>query len=155
MNPQGRVIFFWLAGLMTLVLAGLVASPAPAETTHMVVYKSASCGCCGLWVKHMEQNGFTVEVKELEDMTAMKRQLGVPPNMDSCHTGVIGNYLIEGHVPADDVRRLLAEKPSVKGIAVPGMVVGSPGMEVPGQKPDPYQVVTFTTTGQSRLFANH
>ncbi|MBF0136188.1 MAG: DUF411 domain-containing protein [Magnetococcales bacterium] len=127
----------------------------PVLAADLVVYKSPTCGCCGAWIKHMEQNGFTVEVHEKDAMTEIKRQLGVPASLESCHTGVIGGYLVEGHVPATDVRRLLAEKPSVKGIAAPGMPVGSPGMEVPGQKPEPYQVLSFTGNGEAKLFANH
>ncbi|MBF0097418.1 MAG: DUF411 domain-containing protein [Magnetococcales bacterium] len=135
---------------------GLLFVPSSATvTTNLVVYKAASCGCCSAWVTHMEKNGFIVKVEEVSDVTAMKRQLGVPPNIDSCHTGVIGDYLVEGHVPAGDVLRLLEEKPPVRGIAVPGMPTGSPGMEISGQKPDAYQVITFTTEGQSWLFAKH
>ncbi|MBF0400141.1 MAG: DUF411 domain-containing protein [Magnetococcales bacterium] len=157
MNWRSKVGIFWMVGLgLVLVSVGLLFAPSlPTVTTNLVVYKATSCGCCSAWVTHMEKNGFTVKVEEVADVTAIKRQLGVPPSMDSCHTGVIGNYLVEGHVPAEDVLRLLAEKPSVKGIAVPGMPTGSPGMEVPGQKPDTYHVITFTTEGQSWLFAKH
>ena len=148
------IISFAGLGLLLLAVWWLTATPG-AGATDLLVYKSASCGCCGEWVKHLEQNGFRVQVRNMEDMTAIKRQLGVPPAMDSCHTGVIGDYLVEGHVPAADIRRMLAERPPIRGIAAPGMPVGSPGMEVPGQKPEPYQVFSFTLEGETQIFTNH
>lgn len=142
----------WLAGLGMVLTLGL---SVPAVAADLVVYKSPYCGCCTAWIQHMEQNGFTVAVQNREEMATMKKELGVPEAMASCHTGVIDGYVVEGHVPAADVRRLLVEKPAVKGIAVPGMPTGSPGMEVPGEKADPYQVVTFTKEGKVQVFANH
>ncbi|MBF0180879.1 MAG: DUF411 domain-containing protein [Magnetococcales bacterium] len=144
-----------LAGLAGLaVIGGLALRPAEGEELA-VVWKSRTCGCCKLWVQHLEAHGFRVEARDVEDLSAKKRQLGVPPAMESCHTAEIGGYLVEGHVPAEDVRRLLAEKPAVRGIAAPGMPVGSPGMEVPGQKPDPYEVIAFTPDGKTRVFTRH
>ncbi|MBF0294339.1 MAG: DUF411 domain-containing protein [Magnetococcales bacterium] len=141
-----------LAGLA--VIGGVALRPAEGQELA-VVWKSRTCGCCKEWVKHLEAHGFRVEAHDVEDMSAKKRQLGLPAAMESCHTAQIGGYLVEGHVPAGDVRRLLAEKPAVLGIAVPGMPVGSPGMEVPGQKPDPYEVIAFTPDGKTRTFARH
>ncbi|MBF0611255.1 MAG: DUF411 domain-containing protein [Magnetococcales bacterium] len=138
-----------------LALACLILAPQISLAADLVVYKSPYCGCCADWIKHMETNGFSVEVHNREDMDKVKKEMGIPSPLASCHTGEIGGYLVEGHVPAEDVRRLLKEKPEVKGIAVPGMPVGSPGMEVPGQKPDSYKVVTFTREGKVKTFSSH
>ncbi|MBF0148295.1 MAG: DUF411 domain-containing protein [Magnetococcales bacterium] len=156
MDSLRKKIIISLLGLgLLLIAAWWFMSATPAGATDLLVYKSPSCGCCGEWVKHMEQNGFRVQVRHVEDMTAIKRQQGVPPAMESCHTAVIGDYLVEGHVPAADVRRMLAEHPPIQGIAAPGMPTGSPGMEVPGQKPEPYQVFSFTRDEAPKVFANH
>ena len=107
------------------------------------------------WVDHLKANGFDVTVKEEIDMAAAKKKLGVPEDLQSCHTGTVGGYIIEGHVPADDIKKLLAEKPKAKGLAVPGMPVGSPGMEMDERKNDPYDVILFTPEGQKNTFAKH
>ena len=127
-------------------------APLPA----MTVYKSASCGCCKNWVEHARSSGFTVKTIDTEDLAAVKRDLGVPSRLQSCHTAVVGNYLVEGHVPAADVKRLLAEKPAVRGIAVPGMPLGAPGMEQ-GAPADHqrYEVIAFTAAGVTSVFARH
>ncbi len=119
----------------------------------MTVWKSPWCGCCGHWVKHMEQAGYTVEVKDVEDLDAVKKLAGVPGDLQSCHTARVGDYTIEGHVPAADIERLLTERPKVDGLAVPGMPSGSPGMEN-GEK-DPYDVVTFTRSGETKVFSSY
>ena len=119
------------------------------------VYKDPTCGCCALWVEHLRKAGFTATVTDVEDMTALKTKHGVPPRARSCHTAVTGDYVIEGHVPAADVQRLLKERPSVAGIGVPGMPIGSPGMEVAGVKPQPYDVLAFDKAGQTTVFASH
>lgn len=118
------------------------------------VYKTLSCGCCGLWVEHMQQSGFKVNVHNVRDVTPMRASIGVPDAMASCHTAVVGGYAIEGHVPAADVKRLLRERPKAAGIAVPGMVQGSPGMEQ-GRGKDPYNVMLFSKGGRSTVFAQH
>lgn len=118
------------------------------------VYKTLSCGCCGFWVEHMQQSGFKVNVHDVRDVTPMRANAGVPDAMGSCHTALVGGYAIEGHVPAADVKRLLRERPKATGIAVPGMVQGSPGMEQGGRK-DPYSVILFNTGGRSLVFAQH
>ena len=118
----------------------------------MSVYKSPTCGCCGEWVKHIRANGFRVETHEIADVTPIRRRYGVPEYLASCHTALIGGYAIEGHVPAPDIRRLLREKPKVQGLAVPGMVVGSAGMEQ--GPPQPYATLAFDDRG-SRVFARH
>jgi len=119
------------------------------------VYKDPTCGCCALWVEHLRKAGFTATVTDVEDMTALKTKHGVPPRARSCHTAVTGDYVIEGHVPAADVQRLVKERPSVVGIGVPGMPIGSPGMEVAGVKPQPYDVLAFDKAGQTTVFASH
>ena len=121
--------------ISTAVLAAFLALAAPAawaENAKAVVYKSPTCGCCSKWIDHLEKNGFEVEAKDVPDVTPIKRANGVPPGMTACHTAMVGGYFIEGHVPAEDVKRLLEEHPQIAGLTVPGMPVGSPGMEVEG-----------------------
>ena len=120
----------------------------------MVVYKTSTCGCCGNWVEHLKANGFEVEVHDVNDIVAEGRRLGVPDNLRSCHTGSIGGYAIEGHVPAADIKRLLAEKPQAKGLAVPGMPVGSPGMEN-GSYVERYSVLLFSEDGTSKVYSSY
>lgn len=128
------------------------ASAATSEPT-LVVYKTPTCGCCKGWVKAMETAGFKVEVHDLDDLASIKHAAGVPDELQACHTARIGGYVVEGHVPAADIRRLLAERPNVAGIATPGMPMGSPGME--GAYKDHYDVVTFGGDGRSTVFASH
>jgi len=128
------------------------ATPLPPLT----VYKSATCGCCRAWVDHMRGAGFTVRTVDTEDLGRVKGELGVPSALQSCHTAVIGAFLVEGHVPAADVKRLLAQKPAVRGLGVPGMPVGSPGMEQGDPRDyDRYEVMAFTAQGQTSVFARH
>lgn len=110
-----------------------------ANQPQVIVHKNASCGCCKLWIEHMQSHGFPVKAADVDDLGPIKERVGVPYGMGSCHTAEVGGYFIEGHVPAADVQRLLAEKPKAKGLAVPGMPIGSPGMEQ-GDRVDPYQV---------------
>ncbi len=127
--------------------------PAHASADLLEVYKSPWCGCCGAWIGHMREAGFTVRVTDLEDMEPLKARLGVVPELASCHTAVIGGYVIEGHVPAREVARLLAERPQATGLAVPGMPMGSPGMETDGPA-DAYEVVLFAP-GTRETFARY
>jgi hypothetical protein len=133
-----------------LVLAGAEAG-APARLPNMVVMKDPSCGCCGAWIDHVRAAGFPVEVIDSGEMDRHKLRLGVPAALASCHTAEVGGYVIEGHVPAAEIERLLAERPLATGLAAPGMPVGSPGMEVPGMAPDTYDLVLFGPAGQSRF----
>ena len=142
---QGALLLFG-ASLATMVLA--------QEAQKVEVYKSPTCGCCSLWVEHMKKSGFNVEIHEVRDVTPFRQRFGVPDAMTSCHTAVVGGYAIEGHVPAADIKRLLREKPKAAGLAVPGMVQGSPGMEQ-GQGKDPYNTVLFSADGKSSTFARH
>jgi len=140
-----------LAALVSVSGPALAQRPGPT----VQVYKSPTCGCCANWVKHLQQHGFATQVTETEDVGAIKARHGVPPKAQSCHTAIVGGYVLEGHVPAADVQRLLREKPAVAGLAVPGMPIGSPGMEVPNMKPQPYDVLTFDKQGQLKVFASH
>ena len=133
--------------------ATAASTPTSASESTLVVYKTPTCGCCQKWIDHMREAGFAVEVHNADDLTATKNAAGVPAEMRSCHTAMIGGYAIEGHVPASDVRRLLATRPAVAGIAVPGMPVGSPGME--GMFRERYDVLTFGGKEKPAVFASH
>ena len=145
--------------LLTLIPAIGVAVSTPALAlqrpgTPIRVHKTPWCGCCGGWVEHLRRSGFAPSVVEHQDLTPVASRLGIPDAMRSCHTAEIGGYFVEGHVPAADIRRLLAERPAARGIAVPGMPVGSPGMEQGGRR-QPYQVMLVDRRGTPRLFARH
>lgn len=138
-------------------LAGLaIAGTASATETppKMTVTRDPNCGCCGKWVEHIKAAGFPVEVVQVDDVMPLKTRLGVPEALMSCHTAEIGGYVIEGHVPAEAVKRLLVERPKAMGIAVAGMPIGSPGMEVPGQAPQTYEIVIFSA-GRQSVFARY
>lgn len=122
-------------------LAAFVPSARADALPHAVVFRDPSCGCCHEWVEHLRANGFEAAVRDTPRMAAVKAQLGVPRSLASCHTAEIGGYVIEGHVPADAIKRLLADKPAARGLAVPGMPIGSPGME--GGTPETYDVILF------------
>ncbi|WP_243708069.1 DUF411 domain-containing protein [Luteimonas arsenica] len=131
-------------------------SPAPrAESGLLVVHKNVHCGCCVLWIEHMQQAGFAVEVHDHDDMGPIKQRVGVPYAKGSCHTAEIDGYFVEGHVPAEDVKRLLAERPDARGITVPGMPAGSPGMEMPDGTVHPYSVELVHRDGSTREYARH
>ena len=138
--------------LATLLPLPSAASPKPVSVT---VYKDPACGCCSKWVDHLRANGYATQVHDRSDMNALKDTLGVPKDLRSCHTAVIGKYVVEGHVPAADVKRLLASAPkNVIGLAVPDMPVGSPGMEM-GTAVDRYNVIAFGAKGTTHVFARH
>jgi len=120
---------------------------------EVVVYKSPTCGCCKQWIKHLEASGFSVQAKDVPNVGPYKLKHGVPPQLSSCHTATVGGYVIEGHVPAADIRQLLKERPKVVGLTVPGMPEGSPGME--GPHPQHYDVLTFDADGRIAVFARH
>jgi hypothetical protein len=126
---------------------------AVADSTTVTVYKSPTCGCCNAWVDHMREAGFTVVTIDTNDVSGIKHQHGVTGDLGSCHTALVGGYVLEGHVPAADVKRLLAERPRVTGLAVPGMPMGSPGME--GMYSDKYDVVAFDRSGSRTVFASY
>lgn len=136
-----------------IFLALLAATPAFAQGAIQVdVYKSASCSCCGGWVEHMRQNGFKVTSHNVADVAAERKKLGMPEKLGSCHSAKIGGYLIEGHVPAADIRRLLKERPKAIGLSVPGMVPSSPGMNGPKTA---YDTLLVGSDGATRVFAKH
>lgn len=131
------------------------SSPAKKALPKVLVHKSESCGCCGAWVDHLRATGFTVEVRNSDDLQAVKQRLGIGPSMMSCHTAEVDGYFVEGHVPASDILRLLAEKPDVKGLVLPGMPMGSPGMEMPDGRVQPYVVSSVDKQGQLSDYAHH
>jgi hypothetical protein len=152
-----RVPARW-AGL--IVLAFLTSAHAPsshggvASAIKVTVFKDPNCGCCQQWVEHLRKHSFEVAVRDTSDVSGAKRTARVPEQLYSCHTAFVGGYVVEGHVPAADIQRLLKEKPRIAGIAVGGMPAGSPGMEM-GSRKDPYDVVAFDRDGTTRLFARH
>jgi hypothetical protein len=149
-------IFFALPAVAQVLPAKAAPAASPvARLPLVVVHKSPTCGCCTAWVAHMRKAGFPVDVREAADVTPVKRRVGVPAGKESCHTAMVGGYFVEGHVPAADVKRLLAEKPDAKGLAVPGMPLGSPGMEVPGGQTQPYAVELVKRDGSSEVFSRH
>jgi len=141
------------AGAADLLLSGCARAAKPGT---LVVYKTPYCGCCKGWVAHMDRAGFSPTVKEVEDLAPVRGRYGVPFKLSSCHTGVIGGYVIEGHVPPEDVTRLLREKPKALGLTVPGMPIGSPGMEVPNRPAESFQtLLLLDRSGRTQVFATH
>lgn len=122
-----------------------------AETPTIKVYKLSTCGCCALWVDHMRAAGFELDVEDTDDMVAVKVDAGLPPQLQSCHTSFVGDYVFEGHIPAEVIARFLAEAPDARGLAVPGMPIGSPGMEI-GDRVDPYDVIRFDAAGNTTVY---
>ena len=137
-----------------ILVLGLVAGFAPAAQAaeEVVVYKSPTCGCCNKWIEHLQANGFSVKAQNVADVMPYKNANGVPPALASCHTAKVGGYVIEGHVPADDIKRLLKERPKVLGLSVPGMPIGSPGMEQGAHK-EKYDVLSFDSAGKTGIFS--
>lgn len=130
-------------------------TPKASKLATIDVHRSPSCGCCMKWVTHLQDADFTVNVHNEDDMQAVKTSLGVPDSKRSCHTGKVAGYFIEGHVPAEDIKRLLAERPKAKGLAVPGMPLGSPGMEMPSGATQPYTVDLVAKDGSATTYAKH
>jgi hypothetical protein len=143
------------AALGASLAAGKSVWAAAADPKAMTIYMSPTCGCCAKWVDHVKAAGFQAVVHEDEDMETVKDSLGVPKDVRSCHTAQIEKYLIEGHVPADDIKALLAKKPAVAGLAAPGMPASSPGMAVPGQPHEAYEVLLFGHDGSTEVYAKH
>ena len=142
-----------IAVLLTVFTLGVLAN-LPASAAVMVdVYKSPHCGCCGKWVEHLRQAGFAVRTHDVNDVPAARQRLGMPERLGSCHTAKVAGYVVEGHVPAADIQRLLKEKPPALGLAVPSMPPGSPGMESP--KPMPYNTLLVQANGSTQVFAKH
>ncbi len=135
--------------VLAMSLCGIMSH---AAATKIEVYKSPTCKCCGKWVDHMRANGFTVEAKNIGNKEARKRA-GIPPSLGSCHTSLVDGYVIEGHVPASDIKRFLSERPKAIGLAVPGMPKGSPGME--SSRSDPYNVLLINKEGSLSVYSRH
>jgi hypothetical protein len=162
-----RTKFFALAALVVAVSVTTAALARPAHVAEsgssgiraktakpvITVYKDPNCGCSRNWVAYLEKHGYRVDAKDSPDMASVKRSLGVPEGLTACHTAVVNGYLIEGHVSAEDIDRLLAEKPKVAGLTVPGMPASSPGMD--GPRTRAYEVLAFDKDGKTRVFSNH
>lgn len=144
--------------LISLAVGAMAFTAVPALAANSLppveVFKNPSCGCCGAWVDHLKAAGFDVKVTMVDDTSVARRKYGLPDKFGSCHTAVVAGYVVEGHVPAADVKKLLAMKPQAVGIAVPGMTVGSPGMEM-GSRKDPYQVLLVDKQGRERVFSSY
>ena len=150
LGSGGLALF--LAALLPLA-SGCEQTAVAEEDRVVTVYKSPTCGCCNGWIRHLEAAGFEVVAHDTQELSAIKSERGIPRNLDSCHTALVGGYIVEGHVPASDVTRLLKEKPDYAGIAVPGMPIGSPGME--GPNPEAYDVLGFRKDGSTEVFSSH
>lgn len=151
--------------LLQLIALALLSSLAPAQSrpaqagqvpaaTKITVYKDPNCGCCHSWVEHLRKHGFEVLVRDTNDVSGVKRAGRVPDRLQTCHTAFVSGYVVEGHVPAADIRRMLDEKPRIAGIGVAGMPAGSPGMETSGRA-DKYDVIAFNRDGTTRVFSRH
>lgn len=139
-----------VAAALALPLAAQAAKPAQPV---IEVYKTEYCGCCKAWIKHLEASGFTVKAQDVADPASYREKFGIPAQYGSCHTGRVGGYAVEGHVPASEIKRLLAEKPKARGLAVPGMPMGSPGME--GARKDPYEVLLVKDGGKTSVYKRY
>lgn len=139
------------ASLAPLALGRKLLAAAPP--IPITVYKDPGCECCGRWVQHLTANGFSPAVKNTSNMDEIKKSMQVPTALQSCHTAVVGKYVIEGHVPADDIKKLLASKEDIRGLAAPGMPMGSPGMEM-GGKADHYDIIAFSNSGKTRVYSH-
>jgi hypothetical protein len=146
-----RTLLIGIAGVLVLSSASLGQQPKP-KPIPMSVYKSPACGCCSLWVDYMRKNGFDAKVQDVDNIGALKLKLGVREEFSSCHTTEVGGYIVEGHVPVEVVQRMLKERPKIAGIAVAGMPAGSPGMEVPGGRKEPFNVLAFTSDGKTTVY---
>jgi hypothetical protein len=159
MNPTFRKTT--LIGAVLLLAIGVSAAvaivqrPAPSPSGPAItVYKTATCGCCSKWIEHLKEAGFAVTAEDVTqaELMAVKRDVGLARGLESCHTGIVDGYVIEGHVPADVIQRFLAERPKAVGLAVPGMPLGSPGMEADVQ--EPYDVLQFSASGETKVFTS-
>ncbi len=146
-------ILRWLYRWGAALILATAFVPAAIAAENMAVYRDPTCGCCGAWIAYARANGYTVNVHEDQSMVVVKARLGVPASAASCHTALIGGYVIEGHVPVEDIQRLLAERPDARGLAAPGMPIGSPGMELGA--PQRYDVLLLERDGTSHVFATH
>lgn len=147
-----KYVFSFLATISVLSVGLIIFQSAKKDAiaSEIVVYQSRTCGCCKKWVTHLKDNGFKVRSEFMDDVTDVKLKMNMPMKLASCHTAVVSGYIVEGHVPANAIKELISEKPSIKGIAVPGMPMGSPGME--GSYKEAYDVIAFGMEGSERIF---
>lgn len=144
--------------VLTVAAAGLLPATACARTpsaTTVAVYKTPTCACCDNWIAHLRQAGFVVQINVLPNLRSLRSSHGMPEALASCHSGLIDGYFVEGHVPAQDIRRLIAQRPDAVGLSVPAMPLGSPGMETPGNDREPFDTLLVLKSGQTRIFARH
>lgn len=149
-------LFYFSPLITAFVIAGFIGLNITNSTAHaeeIMVYKSPTCGCCKKWITHLEKEGFDVKTKDYRDMKPIKKMFGVKSKFQSCHTAKVGKYFIEGHVSASDIKKLLREKPDVKGLSVPGMPMGSPGME--GHRKDKYDVIAIDKNNKATVYSKH
>jgi hypothetical protein len=130
------------------------ATQSYSGNKNITVYRSPSCGCCGIWIEHMKKHGFQITDIKTDDMAAIKQQHNIPENLASCHTAIIDGYVLEGHIPADDIKRFLTKKPNLVGLTVPGMPIGTPGMES-GKIKQPFAVLAFNNQGETKVFNSY
>lgn len=149
-------VFAAMVTIIVLASAGAISafSKSPSDSTAVTVYKSPTCGCCTKWVDYLKENGFQIALHDLSqsELSQIKTKYGVHDTLTSCHTAIVDGYVVEGHVPVDVIQRLLKEKPDVIGITVPGMPMGSPGME--GSYSEPYDILTFDRDGKTQVYTS-
>lgn len=153
-----RPIFHVVLVLSLSCLVGVTETRAQdAEASQdlpkITVHKRPNCSCCSRWVDHLEENGLEVTATEASNLDTVKDEAGIPDSLRSCHTAFVSDYVVEGHVPVDVIKRMLREQPDIAGLAVPGMPIGSPGMEMPDREPESYKVMAFTKEGSTRVYA--
>src|SRR4051812_11793204 len=151
-STNRRLAILTAATLLAFVATAFISAQTAAAKPQMTVYKSSTCGCCSNWVAHMKANGFEVKSVDVDDIDKVKQEHGVPSAAASCHTALVNGYIVEGHVPADAVLKVLKEKPAIAGIAVPGMPMGSPGMEIPGGQKEAFNIVAFDKAGKTSIY---
>ncbi|GHT82476.1 periplasmic protein [Betaproteobacteria bacterium] len=155
MHRRAHIAIPALAAALFTGAVALAAPATPGALPQVEVYKTPYCGCCGAWVTHLQQAGFSVKVQEVEDLTPLRARLGIPEAHASCHSAKIGSYVLEGHVPADDVKRLLEEKPQALGLAVPAMPAGAPGMDVPPEHAQAYATLLLRRDAPAQVYVQH
>lgn len=155
-NMKKKVMVVFLLAPFQVLAGSMwdIATPPLTESVQVTVHRSPSCGCCGKWIAHMQRHGFVIKDIKESDMETVKRRAGVPKELESCHTAESGGYVVEGHVPAGDVKRALKAREKLLGLAVPGMPSGSPGMEM-GGKMDDFSVLAFDRQGNVEVFSEH